>query len=152
MKLHYYSYYPYKDPNCRIEDTPEGDMFTQPFRLYKSAECYSLTDFKSEEDFINACYEAMDRPECRIVDYREGEPYKDTKYGVEVIPAKHFYGATNVADGVFVTERGQTIGVLHFYVKLLDKVISTDWDSAVLKVFRRNQRQYLTNLIDFWRL
>ena len=152
MELTYYSYYPYNDPNRKDvtvvdENGYENDLWGQPFRLYKAAVCRSLVDFQSEEDFVKACFEAMDCPEYRISDYESGKPYKDDLYGIEVTPTEHFYGATNSYDGVFVIK--QRLGV-NCYVNLLRGwKQEQSWYHAVTTIFRYHHDEYVTKLCDF---
>ena len=141
MELIYYSYYPYEDPDYRIVKDEDGnDLCAQPFRLYKAAVCKSLIDFQSEEDFVLACFEAMDSPDCRIKGYQTGKPYKDSDFGVEVFPTKHFYGCTNSADGVYCINHTN-------YVKS-HKLEAYSWRNALLKVYNFHAREYATKLID----
>lgn len=147
MELTYYSYYPYKDPEFRRTKEGNNDLCVQPFRLYKAATCKALTEFDSEEAFVEACYEAMDCPEYRIENYKKRHSYKDTEYDIEVIPTEHFYGATNSDDGVFYfPESGRS-----YIFTMLDDgpVIKDTWFDAVLSIFRKHQSSYLTNLCDF---
>ena len=150
MELIYYSYYPYKDPNkVLVKDENGNDLWAQPFRLYKAAVCKSLIDFQSEEDFIRACFEAMDSPEYRIQNYKKGKSYKDGDYGVEVIPTRHFYGATNDYDGVFVITRQPNKG---YYVMLIRGLKEEQsWQHAVVTTYRYHSNHYATKLVDFTR-
>lgn len=151
MELIYYSYYPYKDPNkVLVKDEDENDLWGQPFRLYKAARCHSLY-FDSVEEFVNACYEAMDRPDVRIDGYRKCMSYKDDTYKVDVYPTKNFYGATNEKDGVFYVkdaERGMSRVFVMDMTGLHEKF---SWYEAVLSVFKYRKEMYSAKLCDFTR-
>ena len=118
MKCVYYSYYPYESDDFKVVDAEShgcdwtGSAFDMPFRLYKAAVCDG--EFSSAEDFVSACFEALDMPHYKgVIDF-----HKLFKlYDVHVSPTKHLYGATNSMDGVYlvndifyaVNNRGEVI-------------------------------------------
>jgi len=150
MKLEYFSCYPFNDPKAiTIRDEERGDLEGRPFRLYHAATCESIIDFKSEEDFVRACYEAMDRPDCRIDDYKEGEPYEDIEYGVKVIPTKHFYGATNTMDGIFCSDKSVRRNSFRYVKSFKGFTNYPNWYSALLDIYKYRSDSYATKLVDF---
>lgn len=135
MELIYYSYYPYNDPEFRtIEDEDGMELCVKPFRLYRAATCKALTEFDSEKSFVEACFEAMDRPDASNGD-------------VTVDPTTSFYGATTIKDGVYVIK---SCGSPKYYVISREGVIEfPNWYEAVLDIWRFNSDQYSTKLVDF---
>lgn len=97
MKLEYYSVYPYKAEDFKRGHDECGSYYDMPFRLYHAATCEGIGNSISQ--FILDCWEVMDMPSCKGIDNIH-QPYMLD--GINVIPTKHFYGATNSCDGVYV--------------------------------------------------
>lgn len=146
MKLNYYSHYPYNDPEFKIiEDEDGNDLFDLPFRLYRAAKCHTMSaNINSNEEFVMACFEAMDCPDTRGFNPRRS--YTDGD--ITVYPTKNFYGATNTRDGVYAVESSQ--GSTRYYVISRDGVIECpNWYDAVLSIYLFKARDYSTKLVDF---
>lgn len=147
MKLIYYSYYPYKDSDFRIvEDEDGNDLFDLPFRLYRAARCHTMSvNINSNEEFVMACFEAMDRPDAR--GFNPKKPYTDGD--ITVYPTKDFYGATNTRDGVYAVESPKC-GPIRYYIVSRDGVIERpNWYDAVLSIYLFKARDYSTKLVNF---
>lgn len=140
MRLKYYSYYPYEDPEYKVVPrTPKkGDSNLSKhavdlaFRLYPAALCESMKEVDAIT-FVEHCFEAMDRPDARL-DYCPGDiSYQDKNYDVIVVPTEHFYGATNSNDGVYVVEEN---GVERFFtIDSLDGVEEhKSWKNAIYHI------------------
>ena len=147
MKLTYYSCYPYNDPKFKIvEDKDGNDLFDLPFRLYRAANCHTMSaNINSNEEFIMACYEAMDRPDAK--GFNSKKPYTDDD--ITVYPTKMFYGATNTRDGVYAVESPKC-GPTRYYIVTSDGVIECpNWYDAVLSIYLSKARDYSTKLVNF---
>ena len=145
MKCIYYSKYSHAADDRKIVDAKThgcnwtGDAMDMPFRLYKAAECES--DHENPVKMVEDLFDALDMP--RVDD--KSKPFK-VFYNKEinVVPTKHYYGATNEVDGVYEID-----GV--YYVVFYDHIAKFyNWYSAVHKVakFGRNASYYLRG-IDF---
>ncbi len=146
MKLIYYSYYPYNDPEFKIvEDEDGNDLYNLPFRLYRAATCHTMSaNINSNEEFVMACFEAMDRPDAR--GFNPKKSYTDGD--ITVYPTKDFYGATNTRDGVYAVESSH--GSTRYYVISREGVIEChDWYNAVLSIYLFKAKGYSTKLINF---
>lgn len=98
MEAIYYSVYPWMDPEADAIEDPRpgfcGDVWVQPFRLYKAATC-TTSKKDSVKEFLEKIFEALDMPEVEDIH----SPF--TVGDIQVIPTKHLYGATNCGDGIY---------------------------------------------------
>lgn len=144
MKCIYYSKYPWQANDFKKVDAQKhgcnwsGDALDMPFRLYKAAVCES--EHKDPFEMVDDLFEALDMP---FLDNRN-EPFKVAYNGLEfdVKPTKHYYGATNEADGVF------EIDGIYYIVYSNVTLWFKDWESAVRRaaMFENNSRYYLRGI------
>ena len=136
-RLTYYSKYPYeRQGGCKYV-SKEGEKSTYydfPFQLYKAAECETTVESLSNTQFVKNCFEAMDCPNYRNVEYDDSGNYLDKDYNVKVSPTKHFYGATNSDDGIYELKDGHTTSYLVMHYNGTVKSFNS-WKEAVDFVF-----------------
>ena len=117
MNVFYYSYYPYANPAMRIvkhPNNPNCDAITGvKYRMYYASKCtLRAPHYSSYKEILDVCYEAMDSA-IYEVDVK-ANPTGFIVDNVEIFPSKHFYGATNIADGIYIIDDN------HFFVKSLE--------------------------------
>lgn len=147
MTLNYYSHYPYSDPEFKIvEDEDGNDLYDLPFRLYRAAKCHTMSaNINSNEEFVMACFEAMDMPDAR--GFNSKKAYTDGD--ITVYPTKNFYGATNTRDGVYAVESPKC-GPTRYYIVTREGVIECpNWYDAVLSIYLSEAKGYSTKLVNF---
>jgi hypothetical protein len=80
----------------------------------------------------------MDRPDVRMgLDLKKmPESYVDDYYQVKVYPKKHFYGATNTLDGIYVVDSK------HYIVDDESVCECCSWENAVDVLWKMAYRHY----------
>lgn len=131
MELKYFSSYPYAREDLKEIEPFDGHeaLYDCKMTLNISAVC-SSDIHTNPQQFVMDCFESLDMPEYRGY---KGKKFYDKEYKISVAKKKHFYGATNWCDGVFVVNR-------MYFVVNYDGVHSFDSLSNAVFYLRRTHK------------